>query len=151
MTFYDDMKRKEREFFKFIDNVDVIMAKIALQNADKAVEFLKAQLYSGERSDGSMIEPPYAKNTIRQKKLLDKPTNRVTLLWKGDFYGSITAKRSGSELIFDASDDKKSMLLSKYERGNAKILDLNKQWATTFMNQVVIPEIRIRGQKILDN
>jgi len=151
MSMDAEMRKKEREFLNFFENIDQIMSDITIRNKDELIEMLKAQLYSGERSDGSMIVPKYASNTIRQKKKLGHPTDRVTLLWKGDFYDSITATQNGSVITFDATDEKKSMLLSKYQRGDAKILDLNQDWLITFINEVVNPELIIIGKRIIEN
>ena len=87
------------------------------------VEEQREQMYSGQRSDGEMIEPPYGKMTQVYKCEKGQPYDRVTLKDTGDFYSAIYVENTGTELIFDSSNWKTDDLKDKYGYG---IFDLQK-------------------------
>jgi len=72
------------------------------------------QLYSGLRSDGSTITPPYRPRTIAIKEATGRPTDRVTLYDTGDYYKGFRVKVYPNRAEMYNVDLKSDKLKEKY-------------------------------------
>ena len=75
------IKRLEKVYFK----IDEVIEKRIQANERFIINLNAAQMYRGEKADGTEIKPSYAPSTIRYKKKVGQPYNRVTLRDSGDF------------------------------------------------------------------
>lgn len=93
------------------------------------------QLYSGERADGSKIEPYYKPFTIQRKQERGQPTNRVTLFDHGNYYRGFNIKYFGTQSKIDIfnTDSKATDLSDKYGKN---IVGLNPE-NQRYVNQLV--------------
>ncbi len=99
------------------------------------VNLQQDQLYSGERADGSKIEPFYKPFTIQRKQERGQPTNRVTLFDHGNYYKGFKIKYFGNQSKIDIfnTDSKATDLSDKYGKN---IVGLNPE-NQRYVNQLV--------------
>lgn len=104
-------------------------------NEEDIINLQQDQLYAGERSDGSKINPYYKPFTIKKKKELGQPTDRVTLFQHGNYYSGFRTKffSDKSKLDIFNTDSKSNDLMDKYGK---KIVGLNAD-NERFVNQLV--------------
>ena len=75
------IKRLEKVYFK----IDEVIEKRIQANERFIINLNAAQMYRGEKADGTPIKPSYAPATIRYKQKVGQPYDRVTLRDSGDF------------------------------------------------------------------
>lgn len=114
----------QRRVQRCVEGVEPKTHEIIAELTPRMIEMQQQQMYSGQRSDGSMIEPQYSYLTRILKERAGEPTDRVTLFDTGDFYGGIFVEDTGTEVVFSSSDWKTEELEWKY--GN-DIFDLQPE------------------------
>lgn len=93
------------------------------RTADDMVEWQRDQLWSGKKSTGGWIRPPYRPITKIIKRSKGQPTDRVTLKDKGDFYDEIVVDIGTQVWNLTSEDYKTPLLVEKY---TPQIFGLNK-------------------------
>lgn len=99
----------------FERNHDLIILEVVKEFEFEVISMnLDDQLYKGIDSSGQVIAPEYAESTKRRKERIGQPTDRVTLLDKGDFWDSFEIDYRDGEFVIGASDVQARYLPSKY-------------------------------------
>lgn len=127
------------ELRKRYERVNVpLSVAVAIENtATDATRVQKEQLFSGIKSDGSPILPPYTPRTIAIKQRKGQPTNRVTLRDTGDYYAGILIDVRQDIFVIESADGKAEKLQDKY---GAKILGLARDARIEYI-RTLKPEI----------
>lgn len=104
------------ELRKKWESVDVSLSAVSAINntAPTAEAAQKEQLYQGVNGGDEPILPPYTRLTVFLKTQKGQPTDRVTLLDTGDYYGGIKASAQGETFTIQSSDGKAAKLEAKY-------------------------------------
>lgn len=105
---------RQMEAISSDEKLEPIVGRALDEQTDLMATLNREQLLDGERADGSTITPAYKPRTIAAKRRRGQPTNKVTLLWDGDFHHSIKASRKGGVYELDATDKKAPDLREKY-------------------------------------
>lgn len=82
--------------------------------SDNILDRNRQQMFSGMRSDGSEISPPYTPLTKFLKAQKGQPFDRVTLNDTGSFYRLMFLTVRNGAFIIDSRDDKSEELQTKY-------------------------------------
>lgn len=100
----------------FQKSVDSLVLDAAMENEALILDMnTDDQLYEkGINSKGEKINPPYTNYTVKIKKELGQPSNRVTLRNEGDFHKSFYLKKKAEELEIGATDPKTEEIVWKY-------------------------------------
>ena len=81
-----EMKKLIKMLEKVYFEIDEVIEKRVQANERYIINLNAAQMYRGEKADGTPILPSYAPSTILYKKKMGQPYNRVTLRDSGDFH-----------------------------------------------------------------
>jgi hypothetical protein len=119
------------KFLQYVDKVSRItveeqytaILEILRRNSDYAVDLLTLQLLEGLDGDGNLLEH-YRSVAYAEMKLELNPRGVTDLYLTGDFHESILLQSEDWPVTFDATDWKKSHLVSVYGKA---ILQLNSK------------------------
>lgn len=135
-----------RRVQKLSRTIDGLVIQILIDDEDAIIKLNQAQLYQGQRSTGKRITPRYSQVTIRYKRQVGQPADRVTLQDKGDFYDSMHVEFDSDSFQIVATDPKTGKLIAKY---GAEILGLSKD-SIEVLRQIIRPKlIRAVRQRLL--
>lgn len=107
----------EREGEKIMDKPDV---------QDFILDMNKATMYAGRRSDGTEIDPAYARTTVDMKRQKGQPADRVTLRDTGAFYGGLRVRNKRGSSEIEGTDPKTRDIQAKYDEGQSSVLGLDQ-------------------------
>lgn len=118
-----------------------IRSKAIEDNKEIALDLITDdQLFDkGIDGDGNKLPLPYAPFTIQTKKLLNLPTDRITLKQTGDFYDGFFAKISGDDLITGSTDSKSADLHREWGKS---ITSLTKENTAKWAREDVLPDVQ---------
>jgi rhodanese-related sulfurtransferase len=106
---------------------------IISRNEAELLDLNTSQLFKGERADGSKITPEYSEQTVRYKKAVNQPSDRVTLFDEGDFYRGFFADTTKFPVLLESNDIKTGKLVDKYE---PTIFGLNQENKVVFSKSI---------------
>lgn len=100
----------------FQREVDELVLATVEENKELVLDMnTETQLFEqGINSKGEKINPPYTPYTVKIKRILGQPTNRVTLRNEGDFHSKFYLKRAANEIEISSTDEKTEALVDKY-------------------------------------
>lgn len=128
--------------FEAIDT-DKIVRETMEESADAIKQKNQEQLFAGENSAGTDIEPFYKPLTIAIKQSKGQPTDRVTLRDTGSFYQGIYVSVQGDKLITDSTDSKSAKLQDKY---GDQIFGLNDKFSSEVIRETIRPVFKEKIQ-----
>jgi hypothetical protein len=98
----------------FLSEIEKVIIDLCKDRKEFIIELQREQLWGGKDGDGEKIRPPYAASTIKRKRRLGQPTDRVTWKDKGDLYNSIDVKFREREFELVTDDRKAKYLFRRY-------------------------------------
>lgn len=129
----------------FQDNIERYMEDITKSIEEQIVDINVEQQYSGLRSDGESIRPPYAESTKRRKKRKGQPTDRVTLRDTGQYHASFAMSYEPDSFSIYAQDFKAKYLVHRY---TTKIYGIQDEYLKALAEEIYQPRLveRLRKQ-----
>jgi hypothetical protein len=125
----------------------IIMISNERETKDFVLDVLRNQLFN-EGVEGY----DYSDVTVTIKKRKGQPSDRVTLLDKGDFYDSFTIEATRDAFIIDADDEKNgNNLFDKYDE--EKVITFNEESLSEireFYENRLVEELKIELLKIFN-
>lgn len=119
------IKKKLEALRKFQDEAQERVIEQVRKNEPFVFHLVtEEQLFRGVDAGGRRIAPPYRPFTVQIKRARNQPTDRVTLLDTGDFYGAMDVRYDPDKFFVLNTDRKSAKLRAKYGSG---ILGLNDQ------------------------
>lgn len=105
-----------RSLLRRLKTVDIDqVSRQSIEETEAAfTELNLQQMYAGLKNDGSEIAPPYVPATVRRKRKIGQPTDRVTLKDMGDFYAGYTVSVEGNIINELSTDFKMEFLIKRY-------------------------------------
>jgi hypothetical protein len=120
--------------------------QILKANQATAMDLNLAQLLAGKDSTGKTIEPKYSESYAEFKKIINQPSDRVTLKLDGGFHESWYMDTTAWPAFFGSDDFKEDALVEKYGDNifgldEASMEDLNKNY--------LLEQIQVYYKKLL--
>ena len=133
---------------KFENEVDQYVLDVVEENKELVLDMnTQDQLFErGVNSKDQKILPPYTPYTVKMKKILGQPSNRVTLRNEGNFHSSFYLKRESKEIEISATDEKTEALVDKY---GEEIFGLTPDNLEEISNNYVKPALEEKIKEIL--
>lgn len=110
-------------------------------NADTLADYNREQLFQGERTDGTPIEPVYRPLTRIIKQQKGQPIDRVTVKDTGAFYRGINVQVQNDTAIFDSRNSKTNKLERKYSTNNGFLIGISNANLVRFRRDILKPHL----------
>lgn len=138
---------KAKELRTLLNKQTEFAREIVSSEPEFIEDLVTFQLDKGIDGDGERIVPGYTARTKQIKQAKGQPTDRVTLRDTGDYWSSIESKVTNDYFTTDATDIKADSLEDKY---GVSIDKLNDQSVNIIINDLLIPELRVKNKQYLN-
>ncbi len=144
---FSHIDRLEATLVEIRDSIVPSIRSAISKNKKAMIALQTAQMFDGERSDSTDIEPEYTPFTKSIKRLKNQPFNRVTLLDTGAFYRSIEVEVRSNEFEIKSVTQRSTDLVMKY----GDIFGLTDEHLKEFTIKYILPEIKKNIDVIIAN